>query len=177
MEDLTIESFFVNEYKRVQRENSDLKEKIERIEKMSDEYGLYCFKEELKIAKIDVCGEYYLFKMEDSYVNSYEKAENMLSMGDDELFDLAVKSKSDYIRLIDFEKSNMPYTVVETNFKGRYKYAYSPDEPGKLVSFYEKPMLGEWITEDNIVSSKKLAIINLRENLESAKEYFDNKEN
>ena len=31
MEDLTIESFFVNEYKRAQRENSDLKEKIERI--------------------------------------------------------------------------------------------------------------------------------------------------
>ena len=71
MEDLTIESFFVNEYKRAQRENSDLKEKIERIERMSDEYGLYCFKEELNIVNIDVCSEFYLFKMKDSYVNSY----------------------------------------------------------------------------------------------------------
>ena len=177
MEDLTIESFFVNEYKRVQRENSDLKEKIECLEKMSDEYGLYCFKEELNIAKIDVCSEFYLFQMRDSYVNSYEKAENMLSMDDDELFDLAVKSKSDYVRLIDFEKSNMPYTVVETNFKGKSKYAYSPDQPGELVRFYEKPMIGEWITDDNIDAAKKLAIIKLRENLESAKEYFDNKEN
>lgn len=177
MEDLTIESFFVNEYKRAQRENSDLKEKIECLEKRYDEYGLYCFKEAINIAKIDICSEFYLFKMKDSYVNSYEKAENMLSMGDDELFDLAVKSKSDYVRLIDFEKSNMPYTVVETNFKGNSKYAYSPDKPGKLVRFYENPMLGEWITEDNIDAAKKLAIINLRENLESAKEYFDNKEN
>lgn len=180
---VTIEQFFLDEYKKTRAENDELKAKVADLEKKIDQIvsgnpdgGFNDLGHSVNLVKVTFNGSSYSIFREDSdgknrwAMLSVDELKALLDMSDDDLLEYAKDnpyrtyySSNEYI--ISIESRKFPFTVSFHTYKGTDTFAYDPDYGSTSLIEYvgDKGTLNEWALNDLLDEGIELAVEKLRE--------------
>ena len=136
-QNLTIESFFIDEYKKIQEENKKLKEELYElketqcsIEQPVTADGFTDLKTSIKLIYVDTnISSYYLFKNDSPLHNkTVKELQELIIKSDEEIVEYLTKlNATSYSKALSIREKTFPFTLKFTTYKGTQTFAYDPD--------------------------------------------------
>lgn len=156
-QNLTIESFFLNDYAKIKEEKEnlekelfELKEHVYKTEQMSE--GFVDLKTPIKLIYIDVnLSNYKLFGDDGSLCDkTIEQLQEIISKSQEEIAEYLTNLKVySYSKALNIKERNFPFTLKFTTYKGTEIFAYDPDyEDNRLIKFKNDAAINCWVVAD-----------------------------
>lgn len=168
-ENMTIESFFIAEYRRMKNENDILKDANDalhrELEKTSD-CGLTDLGMKTEAIRCNVASSYSAFGDGAAWGKlDTEELANLIENGDDAILEEAKTAKKLWDgRVYEEEKITFPFTFEFSTYKGRNRYAYDPDrDKTELVIVSEDADTNSYVNANLEAECRAIAAEEIRE--------------
>ena len=173
MNESTLEQYFIEDYKRLKEENSELKARISQYEANAGnhEYGITDLHQRYQAVRGSSTSSYYLRnELRDGHAKVSEW-EEWLTLRDAELFEKleGVNLKCTYSEpYIRFEEHEFQYTLFVKESRTEWTAFSDGKQDSQLIKVSDDVCLGEWVRES--LKDQLIGVImsNLRENIQEA---------
>lgn len=182
---MNIEDFFINEYKRLQKENEGLRAKLDILEQARSEYGVYDMGYGVNMVRVNVQSS-YVFTSDSYRVTklTLDKIDSLIDADDETLVKWAEGFQYDSYSngLLKIEKMPYRYVIEVRDMDGARTYAldtrYNEDlvEIGAFDDMAPYDTIGEWVEAEHLEEVKRYACTQLRERLRKTREAVAAKE-
>ena len=169
-ENITIESFFIADYKRLKKENDELKARIhdQELEKAAStsDCGFTDLGRKTEAFRCEVASSYSAFDKEASWGKLGIEELNALSEKKTEAILEEAKAARQHWSGVVYseEKRTFPFTVNFVTYKGGRQYAYDPDyNRTSLVEIGKEPGTGCWVNARLEADCREIAAEEIRE--------------
>lgn len=139
MQSVTLEQYFIEDYRRLKAENDQLKSELARFQANAGnhEYGITDLHQRTAAVKGSVISDYYVTsRIEGGYLKP-DEVRRLIEMDDAQLFDAVKGKRADYTPILEYEEHEFQYTLMVKESRTEWVAVSDGNRNSNLVDMKE----------------------------------------